>query len=311
MKKLLIVTDGKAGHENQSKAFCSALGYGSDLIRVRYPLRILKALSYLADRFGVGTRRLFRIEDAEGYYGAVVCTGSTAFYPGKVEARQRGIPVAAILYPSGYRLNFDCILAPGFDQPPEHPNIIRIPVNLASTNPAFYAAGVEAFRQRHTPRRPAAGVIVGGPNAIADLTPASLARDLDRIFAATEGCERWVTTSRRTPPEVEMLLERYPFDYRLLYSRDPFNPVPAFVSLCETLFVTADSTAMISESVTHGTAAVEVLMNLVEPACKFARFIRDLEGLGAVHVFDGTRGEARKKIDLAPVYEQARARLRL
>ena len=34
MKKLLIVTDGKAGHENQSKAFCTALGYDFDCVRV-------------------------------------------------------------------------------------------------------------------------------------------------------------------------------------------------------------------------------------------------------------------------------------
>lgn len=311
MKKLLIVTDGKAGHENQSKAFCNALGYDFDCVRVRYPTRLHKGLSYLADRFGLLSRRLFEIERTNGYYAAVVCTGSTAFYPGKVTARQRGIPVAAILYPGGYKLNFDCILAPGFDQPPRHPNIVRVPVNLTSTNAAFYEAGVAAFRQRHTPRGPAVAVIVGGPNAIATLTPELMKRELDRLFAATEGRERWVTTSRRTPPEVEALIDSYPFDYKLIYSRDTFNPIPAFVSLCETLFVTADSTGMISESVTRGGASVEVLMNLSSATSKFARFIRDLEAEGAAHVFDGTLGEARRKIDLSPAFEQARRLLRL
>ena len=43
-KKLLIVTDGKAGHENQSKAFCSALGYGYDCVRASYPTRLHKEI---------------------------------------------------------------------------------------------------------------------------------------------------------------------------------------------------------------------------------------------------------------------------
>ena len=311
-KKLLIVTDGKAGHENQSKAFCSALGYDFDCARTAYPTPFHKALSYLVDRLGLVWNYPFKIEQTDGYYAAVVCTGSTAFYPGKIAARRRGIPVAAILYPSGYRkLNFDCILAPVFDRPAHYPNIVPIPVNLTSTNAAFYEAGVAAFRARHAPKKPAAAVIVGGPNAFAAMTPEAMKRDLDRLFAATEGGERWVTTSRRTPPAVEALIDTYPFDYKLIFSRDTFNPIPAFVTLCERLFVTADSTGMISEAVTRGTAAVEVLMNLKGETSKFARFIRNLEQEQAVHVFDGTLGAASRKIDLAPAFERAKALLKL
>ncbi len=311
-KKLLIVTDGKPGHENQSKAFCSALGYDYDCVRTSYPTRFHKALSYLVDRLGLVLDYPFKIEQTDGYYAAVVCTGSTAFYPGKIAARRRGIPVAAILYPGGYKkLNFDCILAPVFDRPAHYPNILPIPVNLTSTNAAFYEAGVAAFRQRHTPQKPAAAVIVGGPNAFAAMAPDAMRRELDRLFAATEGRERWVTTSRRTPPEVEALIDTYPFDYKLIFSRDTFNPIPAFVTLCERLFVTADSTGMISEAVTRGTASVEVLMNLKGSSSKFARFIANLEQERAVHVFDGTLGTANRKIDLAPIFEKARALLKL
>ncbi|MDD4019807.1 MAG: ELM1/GtrOC1 family putative glycosyltransferase [Kiritimatiellae bacterium] len=311
MKKLLIVTDGKAGHENQSKAFCTALGYGFDCVRTAYPSRAHKAFSYAADRLGLLCERPFAIEHTDGSYAAVVCAGSTAFYPGKVIARRRGIPVAAILFPGGYKLNFDCILAPTFDRPPRLPNLIPIPVNLTSTSAAFYETGIAAFRERHPAGRPAVAVIVGGPNAFASLTAESMRRDLDRLFSATEGRERWVTTSRRTPPAVEALIDTYPFDYKLLYSRDTFNPIPAFVSLCERLFVTADSTGMISEAVTRGSAAVEILMTLERASSKFARFIRDLEADGSVHVFDGSLGHACRKIDLTPAFEQARQLLNL
>ena len=314
MKKLLIVSDGKAGHENQSKAFCQALGYPYDCVTVRYPLRSYKMLSFLADRFSIFTERLFKLDPLTGndYYAAVVCTGSTAFYPGKVMARRLGAPVAAILYPGGYRLStFDCVMAPAFDLPPDEPNVIRIPMNLTAIDKAFYASATGAFRERHTPKAPAVGVIVGGPTPFSPMTAETLARHLDAVFKLTEGRERWVTTSRRTPPWAEEVISRYPFDYALVYSRDTFNPIPAFVTLCERLFVTADSSGMISEAVTCGDAMVEVLEVPSGKEGKFARFLNGLAADGAAHVFDGTLGNANLKIDQTPVFARARQLLRL
>ena len=311
MKKILIVTDGKAGHENQSKALCEALGYPFDLLKAAYPQRLNKALSYAADRAGVLTRKLFTTGDLSGDYVAVVCTGSTAFYPGKVIARQLQIPVAALLFPSGYRLNFECILAPAFDNPPAQDNIIPIPVNLTAINPEFYQKGINAFLEQHTPKKPAIAVITGGPNKIATMGVEEMRFHFDRIFNATSGFERWVTTSRRTPADVDELIDSYPFDYKLIYSRDQFNPVPAFVSLCERLFVTADSTGMISEAVTRGKAHVEILMNLNDPKSKFALLIEGLVKEGSVHIFEGTVAEANKKIDLNDAVGKARKLLGL
>ncbi len=309
MKKILIVTDGKPGHENQSKALCEALGREFDLARVAYRHPLCKALSYAADRCALRSRRLFDAEMPPGEYDAVVCTGSTAFYPAKVIAAARGLPVCAILFPRGYRLDFDCILAPAFDNPPRRANIIPLPVNLTAVNREFYERETAAFLQRHTPAKPAAAVIIGGPNAYAALSADAMKEQLDALFRATGGMERWVTTSRRTPPEVEELVDRYPFDYKLIFSREKFNPIPAFVSLCDTLFVTADSTGMLSEAVTHGSAAVEVLMNLRGTRSKFARFIEGLTAGGCARIFDGERGRADRKIDLSTYIEQARDKL--
>ena len=111
--------------------------------------------------------------------------------------------------------------------------------------------------------------------------------------------ERWVTTSRRTPPEVEALLDAFEFDYKLVNSRDPYNPVPAFIQLCDRLFVTSDSASMMSESASFGSAKVEVLMTRqLKTPNKFEELIMALEERGAIHAFDGTLGDADQKIDL-------------
>ena len=311
-KRILIVSDGKAGHENQSRALCAGLGVSYEVARVAFPSRFAKGATYLWDRLGIHSRKWFDVTPYEGKFDAVVGAGSGAFFPAKVLARKMKAPVAVILYPRGYRLDFDCIVAPTFDRPPALPYIVQVPVNLTNTNADFYEKGVAAFRQRHTPGgRPAIGLIVGGPNPFARMDADDMARQFDRIFAATEGCERWVTTSRRTPHAVEELVDRLPFDFKIVYSRDQFNPIPAFVMLCDTLFVTSDSTGMISEAVTRGNARVEIVMNLRRTDSKFGRLVRNLARDGHAHIFDGTLGNARRKIDLAPALARAATLLKL
>ena len=310
-KRILIVSDGKAGHENQSRALCAGLGVSCEVTRLAYHSRAAKAASYLWDRLGLRSRKGFDLTPYEGKFDAVIGTGSSTFYPVKVLARKLKVPAAAVLYPRGYRLDFDCIVAPEFDRPPALPNIVQLPVNLTHTNADFYEKGVAAFRQRHTPARPAVGLIIGGPNPFARMEADDMARQFDRIFAATEGCERWITTSRRTPHAVEDLVDRLPFDFKLIFSRDQFNPIPAFVMLCETLFVTSDSTGMISEAVTRGNARVEILMNLRRQHSKFSRLVQNLERDDYVHVFHGTLGNARRKIDLAPALARVAELLKL
>ncbi len=312
--RALIVTDRKPGHENQSRALCDALGFDCDLVEVRYPNRWMKALSYLADRFGIFTQAFFNLPalSPRSDYHCVIGAGSTAFYPVKVLARSLGVPSVAILYPRGYRLDdFTVILAPAFDRPARRGNLIEIPVNVTPARDAWYREQTEAFLSRYTPAgKKAVAVIVGGPNPAADLAPEWMRRELEALFAATPDCEHWVTTSRRTPEAVDAVIDAFPFDYSLIFSRDPsFNPIPAFVTLCDRVFVTAESTGMVSEAATRGSAAVEVLMNIRRPDSKFGRFVRMLQERGHVHVFDGALGPKTAPVDLNGVFEEIARRL--
>ena len=102
---------------------------------------------------------------------------------------------------------------------------------------------------------------------------------------------------------MERVVAEYPWNYRLLYSQDHFNPIPAFVSLAQTLYVTAESTGMLSEACTAGTATVHALDNLNPGPHKFRRFVEDLTRAGHL---DGA-----KKIDLSGAFARARALLHL
>ena len=297
MKKILILTDGKAGHENQSKAFARALGFDFDLKPIKFKSPFSKALSYLFDRIGLHSLSVFEPGSVEGDYAAVIGTGSGTFYAAKTLARRLGVKCGVVLYPRGYRLGgFDCVMAPSFDRPRRAKNVIEIPANLVANDPEFYEKGVKAFYEHGgevAQGAEAIAVIIGGPNKCSTLTPAWLKSQLDPIFAESKNRKIlfWVTTSRRTPPEVEALVDTYPWDYRLLYSRDHFNPIPAFVKLAKKLYVTAESTGMLSEACTCGEAEVHALDNLKTGPHKFRRFV---EGLAAGGYLGGNR-----KIDLS------------
>lgn len=297
----IVLTDGKAGHENQSRAFARALGLDVRLVPVRFKSSLCKAVSYLLDRMNILTTSLLEFESPCEPAKWVIGTGSGTFYAAKALARRFGARCGVVLYPRGYRLStFDCILAPSFDSPSKRPNIVEVPANLVASDSAFYEKGVAAFRERHEgPMENIVGVIVGGPNKCASLTADWMKARLDEVFAANKGAQLCVTTSRRTPADVEAVVDSYPWAYKLIYSRDHFNPIPAFVQLAKRLYVTAESTGMLSEACTFGSAEVVALDNLNPGPHKFRRFVSDLRRDGYV---DGNR-----KIDLSAQFAAARS----
>ena len=313
MGKVLILTDGKAGHENQSKAFARALGCEFDLVEIHFKSKLAKALSYLLDWLGVLNTNLTDLTDStKRDYVAVIGTGSGTFYAAKAVAKKLGVKCGVVLYPRGYDVkSFDCVLAPAFDRPKAAANVIEIPANLVANDEAFYSKGIEDFKAHYGKCSNggvfecsnAQAVIIGGPNKCSTMTPEWMKAQLDAIFNSKPQTsnlkpEFWVTTSRRTPPDVEAVVDSYPWNYKLLYSKDHFNPIPAFVKLAKKLYVTAESTGMLSEACTFGSAEVVALDNLNPGPHKFRRFVDDLRKGGYV---DGNR-----KVDLSAQFARAK-----
>lgn len=313
MGKVLILTDGKAGHENQSKAFARALGCEFDLVEIHFRSKLAKALSYLLDWLGVLNTNLTDLTDStKRDYVAVIGTGSGTFYAAKAVAKKLGVKCGVVLYPRGYDVrSFDCVLAPAFDRPKAAANVIEIPANLVANDEAFYSKGIEDFKAHYgkcsnggmLECSNAEAVIIGGPNKCSTMTPEWMKAHLDAIFnskpqTSNRKPEFWVTTSRRTPPDVEAVVDSYPWNYKLLYSKDHFNPIPAFVKLAKKLYVTAESTGMLSEACTFGSAEVVALDNLNPGPHKFRRFVDDLRKGGYV---DGNR-----KVDLSAQFARAK-----
>ncbi len=297
MSRVLILSDGRAGHLQQSVAFAKHLELPYDIVAVSSRFGWSKIAALLCDRISCYLPWWFKHDPIpQAQYGYVVGAGSGTYYMVKRIARKFGAKSVTMMLPKGYRYDFDLILAQAHDDPPEHPHIKTLPVNLSYTQPEGLFA----------PEKPAVGVIIGGENALYRMGEGAMRIYLDEIkrrYALTHTIA--VTTSPRTPPAIEALVASYGFDYTVIYSQEKINPIPDFLAQCETVFITVDSTSMISQAVSYGKSYVVVLPLERVKEGKHQRFVETLERGEYLHLYDGSIKHRNRKIDLKRLLQKA------
>ncbi len=251
LKRVLILSDKKAGHLNQSVAFAKIKGYEYNIVEVNVG-KYKKALSYLLDFFHIYLD-IFGIRLSKTGYDAIISTGSSTYYINKLLSKKLSCKSIAIMLPKGFRYSdFDYIIANLHDNPPKRENIVQIPLNLCINKPKGYI--------KKTTDKKALGVIIGGDNQIFKMNKDTIKNELDKIYDRYKEYEKYVTTSRRTTKEIEELIESYKWDYKLIYSQNKeINPIPDFIDICDELFITMDSTSMLSEAKANSKANIHII----------------------------------------------------
>ena len=321
-RKALILSDGRKGHENQSIAFCELKGLDFCICKIAYSNKFLKLCSYALDFFGLYFK-IFKcdlddggaseIKDADLKNGSnlnsptasdsanldaapngansdavsdrnlnfadfdlFVGAGSTTYYALKFYARRYANPSIALMYPKGYRKDFSVIIAGVHDRPKPRANLKISPVSLSFSRP----------QGLYKPQRKAVGFIIGGPNSCFEMGDEIL-KQIEDVRAQFADCEFALTTSPRTPRATESALEKLSWDYSVIYSREPVNPIGDFLAQCEWVFISEDSVSMISEAVSNGSASVAILsLKRKDAHNKFDDFISALVSTGHARCYD-------------------------
>ncbi len=255
MKRILIISDGKPGHLNQSIAFCKIKNISYDILEVKFCSKIAKFFSYVFDKVSFYTDNLFLSHKKFNYefYDAVISTGSGTYYFNKYISKKYDIKSIALMLPKSYRYtDFDYIIAQSHDNPPKLENIIEVPLNLSYSIP-------KNILKKESDKK-AIGIIIGGDNDIFKMKIEKIKSALDEVFARYPNDLKYITTSRRTPKQIDDLIENYNFDYKLIFSKEPnINPIPDFLVLCEELYITIDSTSMLSEAKANSKANINII----------------------------------------------------
>src|SRR5262245_32496569 len=149
--------------------------------------------------------------------------------------------------------DFDLIVASAQYRAPNRANVVRLGLPLVRVDRAAVDAAADAWRARLADLpRPLTALLVGGPTKPV-IFDAAVARDLAAAAAkgvAQSGGSLFVSTSRRTPPEVADALAGALPDTARLYRWQPEaseNPYLALLGLADGFIVTSDSVTMMVE----------------------------------------------------------------
>jgi hypothetical protein len=161
----------------------------------------------------------------------------------------------------------------------------------------------ERLAMRFPPKRQRKlGVLVGGDDKNYHLGPEWAEKLMKKILEAANeaGADLYVTTSRRTLPETEKILDEICRAHDavrmiLIASKEDWNPVPGMLGLCGRILCTEDSVSMISEAATAGHRPVVLRVDRKKslPACfgKLVFFLSSKGFVGENHLVGASKFE--------------------
>ncbi|MDD5155238.1 MAG: ELM1/GtrOC1 family putative glycosyltransferase [Candidatus Omnitrophica bacterium] len=305
-KNILILDDGKTGHLRQSQAVSEGL------IRVCRQQDMKPAVDVVQVRFKNKLSRL-TMDVSSVLSGKYQCQGclwclKTFLEPGVYESLTRlnpdiiiscGSSLAAVNYalsrqglsksvvvmrpPLLTAKKFDLVIVPRHDRTRQGKNVVVTDGALNLINEDYLNAQARALKPRaDISKALILGLLVGGNTRYFSLHKVLMQEVLGQVKAVIEEYDAQVltSTSRRTPPEIESLLELelkdYPYSRLLIIaSRDnPAYAVGGILALSEIVVVSPESISMISEAASSGKYVVVFKSRLDK---RHERFLKRLE----------------------------------
>ncbi len=308
-KNILILSDGKAGHESQSRAVAEILEsvkedkphyeFRKHVIRVefrspwhRYLLAAALPVMLPFIRSRIELLRFFLSREcyeklAPCYADFVISCGSSLIPLSLLIAKENKARKILLMKPSFpfHQTKFDLIVAPRHDAPVRGKNVIytEITPNLVSDTTVQKEAEKLTARVGLNGRR-VVSIFIGGDTSRYSMQRENVAQAMDRILEAVRASDAQilVTTSRRTRNDIEALVkQKFSADKscRLVVIANEANienVTYGMMGVSDTVFVTEDSVSMISEAASSGKNVVILKVGTGRMAPKFTRFQQNL-----------------------------------
>jgi Kdo2-lipid IVA lauroyltransferase/acyltransferase len=308
-KSVLVLTDKKPGHENQSKALMSvfdgiaqkegyglkktfcAVSYRSTLHRVLLHCIAPLLSPYIRGRLGL-LKLFLRPESyaclSRVYADVVVqCGSSTAPVARLLQAENMAKIISIMKPPFPYEcFDYTLVILPKHDTfKNSKQKTVRLSTALSVTDEAFLTETSATLRERFAiPEGKIFSVLIGGDtkNYAFDFNWTSKTIDAICALAESENAFLLVTTSRRTRPDIIDMIKTRLGDCdrcKLLVvptEENIENVVYGMMGLADAVFVTEDSVSMISESIHAGKKVFVLQMARTGLPKKHAAFQKNL-----------------------------------
>ena len=309
-----VLTDGKAGMENQ----CLGLAEALELAPIVKRVRLRKPWRYVTPyvRFG-GPLQFARDSDplAPPWPDLLFATGRHSVAASLLVKKKSGgrTRTVQLQNPAIDPRHFDLVIVPEHDRLSGE-NVISTRGALHRVTPKLLRDGAEHLAPRlvHLPR-PYIGVLIGGSNAAYRLGPLELSALAGRLAACARamGASLILTPSRRTGEDnlrvLRTMLAGVP---HYLWDMHGDNPYFGILGLADFIVVTCDSVNMVSEAASTGKPVY--VADLPGGSVKVERFRNSLADAG-IRPFAGTLApySYRSLDDMQTIAERVKTRLRL
>ncbi|QAT16403.1 lipid A biosynthesis lauroyl acyltransferase [Candidatus Velamenicoccus archaeovorus] len=314
-RRVLILSDGKAGHVKQSQALAGMvrdLGFETEIrtTEVRFKTRTAStALAVIARILGAGAARTCLRFFLEGrtyddisreVFDLVVSAGSSLAAVNIAVAHENDAASVAIMKPGLLRYGqLDLVVMPEHDRPPKKKNVAVIVGSLNSVSAESMKKDYEMLLSRRSQMAaagragsPKIGLLVGGDSRhyvirepVADILVAQLRRILEET-----GAYLFVTTSRRTAgPVVRILREAFASqdNCKLFVDAAQDNPpgtVGGILCASDILVVSGESISMVSEAVASAKPVVVFEPQRLTERNKVRRFLEKMQADGRIYL---------------------------
>jgi len=287
-----VVTDGKSGMENQCLGLAEALGLAPTVKRVKLRMPWRQLSPFL--RLGLGFA--FSVEGdpvAPPWPDLMIATGRHSV-PAPLYARRESLKggkrtfTVQLQNPVIDPSRFDLVVVPRHDGI-SGPNVMTTKGALHRVTPAMLKCEAEKLLPQiaHLPS-PRIAVLIGGTNAVYQLTPREMAPLVIQLagLAKTTGGSLLVTPSRRTGEANLALLQSGLTDVpSFVWNGEGANPYYGMLGLADYVLVTCDSVNMVSEACTTGKPVY--VIDLPGGSDKFRRFHQSMRDDGLARRFEG------------------------
>ncbi|HRP62039.1 MAG TPA: mitochondrial fission ELM1 family protein [Phycisphaerales bacterium] len=240
-RPIWVLTDGKPGHENQSRGLAESLS-----IMLEKSIEYVKPISSPRALSCIGFGRIAAPDEwrlpPDQQPDLVLAAGHSTH--NSLLAAKRCFHAKAIILmkPSMPYRFFDLCVVPRHDDPPDRHNVI-----------ATWGA-LNHIRPSSAPRSDRRVLLLGGPSKHHAWNNESVLAQIQALLAAAPDVQWTATTSRRTPDSFVAILNnlREPHLYVVPWTATPPDWVAAQLATCAEVWVTEDSVSMVYEALSSG-----------------------------------------------------------
>ncbi|WP_044564640.1 mitochondrial fission ELM1 family protein [Azospirillum sp. B4] len=283
-----VLSDGKAGMENQCLGLAEAVGATPVVKRIHLKTPWRQLSPYLPLSLGHG---LTPDSDALSppWPDLLITSGRHAVGAAlAIRRRSGGRTFCVHIQNPGVPFSrFDLVVMPAHDRK-AGANVMESLGALHRVTAARLADEAARFAPalNHLPH-PRVAVLVGGSNGVYQLTPAVTGELADRLAVlARQGMGLMVTPSRRTGAENEAVLrQRLEGLPAVVWDGSGPNPYFGYLGLADAVLCTGDSVSMVSEAASTGKPVYVIALEGKSP--KFDRFHQLMVERGVTRPFTG------------------------